>query len=713
MAHALPAPPVPVAIATATSFSALFNDASKDPFVVNGTYDDYLSSFNITHGAVPPDTPDAVRQRIAAAANQHLPIALLLLVDGILRPYFLPFRRDQAMGAPAHAATDNKFFAYDGELIQGQRSLVEFPNQWFNLAPQTTVATVANIGGLLAADATLTAIGPFAAGDPDTIDIRTRYTVAIPNKYAGLFLSQPDGVTPRYYFETIHPVIAADGMEATCMPLTHFCQVALTRAAAGGTSPVEVVTPNSPSRHVPLLSQAASLLHHHLPALSTGGGGINLTPLVNTIVAGQQQRAAEHAIAQADKLRKDSTTVESWLGPENFQRLLKYCGAAVEADLPPLWAALAKATAKDRLGIFQGKVANELIAMGATYENYSPNLFLLTELTALRWSMINPDALDTGSLGNAFLFTDSDIEAEQGISRQIGFVQSGGAAPSLADAQILLKMKINIPGPDDSIRAVRRLQAVYRAVLPVGHPLTNFLATHHDIMKNFDPNWQNYSTYVPRLQPLKGVFHLQWLSLKLTRYFTQLDHNYPVLTFPDPAEIVNHIQDRKQWEPIITDVFLNKYNLASLVALHQRPGDAMSVVTASTAGLGTPAGSVVSGLTVATPAGRQSTGGGGTAARSANTSLDRAENTHFNTTLFGTYRHSSIKTRNIRRRIADGELPALPASKNDSSKPVCLAWHTKGQCNTNCPLVSDHVAYSAEEYAALAAWCREHGYRSE
>jgi len=709
MAHALPAPPV----ASATTFSALFNDASRDPFVVNGSYDDYLSSFNIIQGAV-PDTPDAVRQRIAAAANQHLPIALLLFVGGGLRPYFLPFRRDQAMGVPAHGATDNKLFAYDGELIQGQGTLVEFPNQWFNLAPQTTVATVANIGGLLAADATITSLGPFAAGDPDTIDIRTRFTVAIPNKYAGLFLSQPDGVTPRYYFETIHPVIAADGMEATCMPLTHFCQVALTLMAAGGSSPVEVVTPIPPARHVPLLNQAASILHHHLPALSTGGGGgINLTPLVNTIVAGQQQRAAEQAQAQADKLRKDTTTVESWLGPENFQRLLKYCGAAGEADLPPLWAALAKATARDRLGIFQGKVANELIAMGAAFEKYTPNLYLLTELTALRWSMINPDALDSGSMGNAFLFTDSDVEAEQGISRQIGFVQSGGAAPSLADAQILLKMKVNIPGPDDSIRAVRRMQAVYRTVLPVGHPLTTFLATHHDIMKNFDPNWQNYSTYVPRLRPLKGVFHLQWLSLKLTRYLTQLDHNYPIVTFPDPADIVNCIQEQKQWEPIITDVFINKYNLASFMALHRRE-DAMSVVTESTAGLGTLAGTVVSGLTAATPAGRPSTGGGGGGtARSGSSALDRAENTHFNTALFGTYRHSSIKTRNIRRRIADGELPALPPSKNDPSKPVCLAWHTKGQCNTNCPLIADHVAYSAEEYAALATWCREHGYRSE
>ena len=73
MALALPAP------AMATSFSALFNDVSNDPFLVNGTYDDYLSSFNIIAG-VAPDTPDTIRQGIAAASNQRLPVALLLLV---------------------------------------------------------------------------------------------------------------------------------------------------------------------------------------------------------------------------------------------------------------------------------------------------------------------------------------------------------------------------------------------------------------------------------------------------------------------------------------------------------------------------------------------------------------------------------------------------------------------------------------------------------
>lgn len=182
--------------------------------------------------------------------------------------------------------------------------------------------------------------------------------------------------------------------------------------------------------------------------------------------------------------------------------------------------------------------------MGARYEKYIPNLYLLTEITALRWTMINPDALDSGSMANAFLFTDSDVEAEQGISHQIGLVQSGGAAPSLADASTLLKMKVNLPGPEDSIRATRRMQAVYRAVLPVGHPLTNFLGQHHDVMRNFDPDWQHYNTHCPELRGLKGVYHLQWLSLKLNKYFTQHDHNYAVVTCPDPAAmIVDAIQE--------------------------------------------------------------------------------------------------------------------------------------------------------------------------
>ncbi len=240
MALALPAPPV------ATTFSALFNDASKDPFLVDGNYDEFLSSFSIIPVGA-NKTPEVVRQRISTVANQRLPVALLLLVGGLLCPYFLPFRRDHAMGAATHPATDNKLFAYDGEFVQGQGCLVEIPNPWFNLTPVVMVGTVANIQAQLAADNNIQLVGPFVARNVDSIDIRTRSITAIPNKYVGLFLSQPDGVTPRYYFQTILPVIEADGMAQTCMPLTYSCQVAIT-STAGGDSVVQVVPPIAPAK---------------------------------------------------------------------------------------------------------------------------------------------------------------------------------------------------------------------------------------------------------------------------------------------------------------------------------------------------------------------------------------------------------------------------------------------------------------------------------
>jgi coenzyme F420-reducing hydrogenase gamma subunit len=85
-----------------------------------------------------------------------------------------------------------------------------------------------------------------------------------------------------------------------------------------------------------------------------------------------------------------------------------------------------------------------------------------------------------------------------------------------------------------------------------------------------------------------------------------------------------------------------------------------------------------------------------------------ASNPHFLEMIFGEYRKStSVKTRAIRRKITDGILPTLPLSKVDQ-QPMCLAWHTKGQCNIRCPRAADHVAYTIGELGNLVAWCTTH-----
>ncbi len=90
----------------------------------------------------------------------------------------------------------------------------------------------------------------------------------------------------------------------------------------------------------------------------------------------------------------------------------------------------------------------------------------------------------------------------------------------------------------------------------------------------------------------------------------------------------------------------------------------------------------------------------------------RVQNDGFNGDLFAAYKSSALKSKSIRDKIKAGTIPALPFSKRDPTKAMCLAWHTKGVCNANCPCLYDHVAYTPEEYAPLVVWCRDHGYAS-
>ena len=76
MANALPVP-------LPATFSSLFNNMSNDPFLENENYDSFLSPFDISP-AHANATPESVRQLLAATGNQRLPMAIILLVNGVL-----------------------------------------------------------------------------------------------------------------------------------------------------------------------------------------------------------------------------------------------------------------------------------------------------------------------------------------------------------------------------------------------------------------------------------------------------------------------------------------------------------------------------------------------------------------------------------------------------------------------------------------------------
>jgi hypothetical protein len=212
-------------------------------------------------------------------------------------------------------------------------------------------------------------------------------------------------------------------------------------------------------------------------------------PLVAHLTAYQNEQTVCQNQAWQEKIDKERTMVAVWLDPKNFSRLLRYSQVTSEDHLSPLWKALAGAPARDRLMILQGKVHGKLLSMDAVFsaEEFTINLNLVTHLISLQWAMITPDSLETDCLGNAFLLTVSDVEERQRINKQLQLIQSGGATPSLLDAQSILKMKVDLPGADDSVRCILCMQAFFCAVFPIGHPITFFFAEHYQVMKAFDP----------------------------------------------------------------------------------------------------------------------------------------------------------------------------------------------------------------------------------
>ena len=89
---------------------------------------------------------------------------------------------------------------------------------YFNLVPNTVlVSTVPNLLTVLAANPTLEALRPHAAGDANTEVVCSRYIIPIPFKYVNIFLAS--GITPRRFFMEVYPLMVTDQIEQDCQSL--------------------------------------------------------------------------------------------------------------------------------------------------------------------------------------------------------------------------------------------------------------------------------------------------------------------------------------------------------------------------------------------------------------------------------------------------------------------------------------------------------------
>ena len=106
------------------------------------------------------------------------------------------------------------------------------------------------------------------------------------------------------------------------------------------------------------------------------------------------------------------------------------------------------------------------------------------------------------------------------------------------------------------------------------------------------------------------------------------------------------------------------------------------------------------------PSGGAPGGSGGGAATEGRQPGTRINNVNFVASMFQRFREmTAVTCKMLKERIRSGVLPPLPMSKGDATKPMCLAWHSRGECNTICACKNDHVQYSNSELAPFLTWC--------
>ena len=683
-APAAPTPGLMPATATPSFATHVYNDPTKD--ADNGNYAQVLAPFVIDPNNVGNSlAPDEIRNRINGRSTAMDPLALGILSEGRIRVYLCPQRLDQPLGQPNHNRW-NRFYAFDGDLLGNTSYSVHVRDTIYGLVPNNiNVPTVATITAAIGGDPNLQLLGPYADGDAGTEVIRVRRTIVIPFSYVNVFLANE--VTPRFFWETIHPQIITDGREADCLALLRFFQVAITQTPNGGPSVLELPALPAAGRDQVIHQARTRILHHHLPGLSTQHQANQQNAIATQLanIATQQQQFRQED--QNAKTLASARTVQTWLGDQAFDKLLRYSHSADEAGLAPIWGQLARAKKADWLSIVQAQYDHYREQLNEEHLTMMADMSLLTTTIHLSWGMATKDSITTGI--QPFRFPDTDTEAYEQRNSEIELMLSGSTQTTLADARTISQAKLILPSNESSLRNVRRLQIWALTFLPANHPVQVYLGTHYTDMQSFRSQWDTWKPSMrPELVLARGIYHCKYLATEFSEYWKAQGRVPTPQQLSDAKAISKAIQREQQWEPILTDSFLVQAKVLEYCGLPtpgSRPDNANPGGGPGRGGLGS-GGGLNNRTTV--PPGANS----------------RLNNVGFNSQLFSSYRTSSVRCAEIRRRIAAGDKPALPLSKVDQ-QAMCLAWHCKGQCNAACPRAADHVAYTAEEYAPLVAWC--------
>ena len=622
-------------------------------------------------------------------------------------------RHETRLGQTQYAF-DNLGLAYYGDVINGQApSTVVIPDTWYNQVGPVQSPNHGLLAQEFAADPNAASFGPYLAGTADVDPVSTRPVVLVPNKYAAPFLTA--GMAPRAAYLTVLGMAQQAGEDVACEPLLDWLRVTLTLRGGAAPTPATCVPPPAPPAFADLAVQQAfvsyrlSVFHSDFIHLQPGHqhqSAVLIAQGISALTTEQRLSRTEALQRQADSA---APKTPSDLFSVQLERLMRWCQASAEMDLPPIYATLAN-TKKGRTRVVLQTAIEESLGNLQYVEDFPLSTTLATKIQDLKWHSPMSENFALGlhlfSLGS---LEEETMEQQRQINRHADALYGGEAAPSLLDIMTVqdTKQDVSLPRTFAQLRyLIERSHALWLTLLGNHHPVTRAHQDYRSALVMHEKRLERITTRDTSMRFLVPALLGRRVQLSVNNWLSNQARSPNPVTFRSLVDVFDDIELGLPWEPVFPAGYLQMLTPNRAAASH--PSDASFAGTVGTAA------STLTGAS-GSASGRTSSGTSPTTARPNLPTIAPTEggqvrneivrNVNFNATVFGTYRAMNIKAKLLKEqlRTRNVELP-----NNTRGEPMCLTYHVHAMCNARCRSSTDHSTHTAAEDEILRNWCEQH-----
>ena len=377
------------------------------------------------------------------------------------------------------------------------------------------------------------------------------------------------------FFKNIYPEIEGHDNTDDYAPLTRLMQWAALEADSDANM---AARPSAPHRSEALTLKFLGVLHVHFPHLDPArlaGEQSQIAAGINKIAFQQKHQYGELRRAKEDKAAK---SVGDMYGPL-FPRVLNMTRRRNEADLVPACPVhkdMVKVGASSHLAVAQAAISALLHERGDEFPDTTLTPGMFQAFMSYMWHA-RQDSLTTGWLGNTFIWGAPDEVWAANVCAQAALVWGGRQQASEKDMASILKIPVNLPEEDLSVRNLERMEVTATVIIGGDHPFTKWLRTHITTVNNLIKAdvWRK-AELADDIDPgLKGVMHLRYIMLRASDYWHKQGLSATEVPLEDPEILYSAFRLQDRWEPRMSPAFRSQLKLdriGPLLRSHGRGG---------------------------------------------------------------------------------------------------------------------------------------------